>query len=442
MRNLKVVFALVFATIFMLTSCQKDQIEDVQATEKSSITADGDYLSGEELPAIESYSKEEIGRIRQNQITSFTKEAKLGDMKFTDTNSTASSRSRTITNIDCGDTKSGTTRGETNTVNMYDGADKVYLLDLDRSGKVEFKLSQLRSDLDLFVAEMVEDNYGRQLIGDYLATSDNSNREDEFISIDLDKGKYFIIVETYEFGSDFQLSVECEQTGTPNPTTPNDCEDYQALRASYDEGISEQSNHWNLWTNTANDGLVLHETGSSANKVVKFDHQRFGYQDVVRDIIGLPLSSGYYFMDFDLFVANNSVAEMISEKTAQYGQEQGFKLKVKNEQLIITHKDRTYTANTRIPSNTWHKVSMAFDLRENQITVLINGVRIIMRANAKKSSRYNGRKSIQGMNFYGDESNSKFHIDNVCVEEIEGGYDCPITAICSTSYDSETIDLR
>lgn len=439
MRNLKVVFALVIAAIFMLTSCQKDQMKDVQASEKSTITANGDYLSGEELPAIESYSKEEIGQIRQNQITSFPKETKLGTMKFTANNNTASSRSRTITAIDCGDTKSGTTRGETNTVDMYGGADKVYLLELDRAGEVDFELSQLRSDLDLFVAEVVEDNYGRKLIGDYLKSSTNGGNEQEVFTIDLEAGAYFIIVETYEFGSDFQLSVECENQDTPTPSAPKDCEDYQSLSANYDDGISTQSNHWNLWTSDARDGLVLHETASSANKVVKFDHQRFGYQDVVRDIIGLPLSSGYYFINFDLFVANNSVAEMVSEKTQWYGQEQGFKLKVKNKQLIITHKDQMYTANTSIPTNTWHKVSMAFDLRENEITVLINGVRIIMRANAKKGSIYDGRKSIQGINFYGDESNSKFHVDNVCVEEVEPGYDSPLNP--SLIYE-ELIDLR
>ncbi|MEM6317090.1 MAG: PPC domain-containing protein [Bacteroidota bacterium] len=438
MRNLKVVFAFVFATIFMLTSCQKDQMQDVQATQKSSLTNDGDHLTGEELPTIESYDEEEIRRMRQDQITSFSKDVELGSMKFATTSNLASSRSRTVTPIDCGDVKSGTTRGETNTVDIYSGADKVYRVELDRAGKVEFDLSHMRSDLDLFVTELLEDNFGRQFIGNLLATSDNGGTDNERISLDLKAGKYFIVVETYQFGSDFKLSVNCENTGHPNPPTYKACEDYQTLRASYDEGISEQSNHWNLWSPYAEDGLVLYESSRSSNKVVKFDAQRFGYQDVVRDIIGLPLSRGYYFMDFDMWVAPNGVAEMYSEKTQYYGEEQGFKLKVQNEQLTITHKGQDYTAYTRIPSNTWHKVSMAFDLRENQITILINGIRIIMRANAQRNSSYNGQKSIQGIGFFTGERNSKFHIDNVCIEEVEPGYQI----VLPSNIDEEVINLK
>ena len=59
--------------------------------------------------------------------------------------------------------------------------------------------------------------------------------------------------------------------------------------------------------------------------MVKIDNSRFGYQDIVRDIIGLPISSGWYTMKFDLYVANNSVAEFLTEKTGSYGAEQGFK---------------------------------------------------------------------------------------------------------------------
>lgn len=441
MKNLKVVFALVIATIFMLTSCQKEQMSDMQTASKSTTTANDAYLTGEELPIIETYSKEEISLIREEQMGSFAKEAKLGTRKFTANNGSSSSRSRTITDIACGDVKSGTTRGETNTVDIYPGADKVYLLEMSRADEVDFKLSNLRSDLDLFIAEVIVDNYGRQLIGNYLKSSDNEGNSEESFSIQLDKGAYFVIVETYEFGSDFQLSVKCRNQG--GNTTPADraCEDYQSLSANYNYGIAAQSNHWNLWTNNANDGLVLHESAYAANKVVKFDNQRFGYQDVVRDIIGLPLTRGYYFMNFDLFVANNSIAEMLTEKTANYGQEQGFYLKVEGERLNIEYKGRSYTARTRIPSNTWHNVAMAFDLQANEITVLINGIRIIMRANGKIASSNTGRKSVQGINFFGSSSKSKFHIDNVCIEEVEPGYDSPIYSTTGNSY-GEVIDLR
>ena len=243
----------------------------------------------------------------------------------------------------------------------------------------------------------------------------------------LSRGEYFIIVETYEFESDFRLSLTCK--GGPTTPAPRHCEDFQHLTASYDRGISDQSNLWNLWSNNANDGLVLHENSSSSNKVVKIDNSRFGYQDVVRDIIGLPISSGWYTMKFDLYVANNSVAEFLTEKTGSYGAEQGFKFKVNNGRLTITYRDRTFTTNTRIPTNTWTQVAMSFDMRHNRVTVLMNGIRVIMRADAKLASRNLGRKSIYGLNFFGNEYNSKFHIDNVCIQEIESEYDDP-TQVC------------
>lgn len=429
MKNLKVVFALVFATIFMLTSCQKENLETVNTK-----TQQSNYLSGEELPTIESFTSAEVANIRQAQITSFTKEAKIGKMNFNETTA-ANSRSRTITDIKCGDVQDGTTRGETNTVDIYDGADKVYLLEMTESDKVTIDLSGLRGDLDLFLTTVLQDGFGRKVIGEFLGSSEKFDRDSESIELDLEKGAYFIIVETFDTASDFQLAITCENQNRP----PVFCEDYQDLDDNYHEGISEQSNLWNIWGSTARDGLVLHETVTSANKVVKIDFRRFGYQDVVRDITGLPLTNGIYEMNFDLFTTSG-VTEMLSEKTPNYGQEQGFKIRIDNGQLVVTHKRKETRARTRLQRNTWHNVNMFLDIKHNEIFVQTNGLMIIMNADARIDATRKGRKSIQGINFFGNEANSKFHVDNVCVTEYEPGYDIPTKITSDAGY--EVIDLR
>ena len=432
MKNLKFLIALFSITLFTFTSCQKESLEDIQSGQET------EMLSGEELPTTAAVSTEEIQAIRDQQIQSFKKEAQDGSLAFTRT-SGATSRSRTITDINCGSTMNGTTRGETNTVSKYSGADKVYLLEVSSKKDVKLQLSNLRSDLDMFVAEVLVDGFGRKLIGTYLAADLQGGTSSETIDIALDRGEYFIIIETYGFESDFRLSVSC--SGGPTTPNPEHCEDFQNLTAGYHVGISDQSNLWNLWSNTANDALVLHENSNSSNKVVKIDNSRFGYQDVVRDIIGLPLTRGWYTMEFDMYVAQNSVAEFLTEKTSSYGQEQGVKFKVKNNRLTITYRGKEYTANTRISSNTWTHVAMSFDMVNNRVIVLMNGIRITMRADTKLNSRNLGRKSIQGINFFGNEANSKFYIDNVCIQELEEGYDNPVMPFIINGSQIEEIDL-
>ena len=138
MRNSKIVIALFAITLFALTSCQKENIENTHEAAQQT-----ELLSGEELPTTAAVSKEEIQTIRKQQVESFKKEAQAGDLAFTEAGirslNSSSSRSRTITNISCGNTKNGTTRNETNTVSRYDGADKVYLLAMNNKQDIRIQ---------------------------------------------------------------------------------------------------------------------------------------------------------------------------------------------------------------------------------------------------------------------------------------------------------------
>jgi hypothetical protein len=420
-----------------MTSCKKEGQEmqtTIQETER---------VTGEDLPQTEAISAEEISKMRQAKISSYTKEVEKNILKPVEiTSIQANSRSRTVTNIACGDTKSGTTRGETNTIDVFSNnigkSDKIYLLETSQRGKVRINLTHLQSDLDLFVFEVAKDNYGREYIGNELYSSYNEDRDAEYIEGELDRGKYFIIVETYRFESNFQLSVKCDNGSGGNHPYPTFCEDYQNLYTSYTTGISEQSNHWKLWDYYSRDGLVLLENYNSNNKVVKLDNSRFGYQSTVRELTGVTLTRGYYTMKFDLYIPSTNRANFSTEKTRFFGQEQGFDITIENGRLSIEHKGSTYTANNRVPTNRWISVQMAFDIVNDKITVIINNdIQITMNASANKSYCY-GRKSIQGINFFTNSYNSKFHIDNVCVTEIEPGVTYPFTISSIT----ESIDLQ
>lgn len=433
MKNLKFsLFALL--ALFFITSCSEELEVDQISNHQVSTTSD-EYISGEDLPEI--YNEEDKASIEGKQAIIHEKDKDSGELKFNESNG-IKFRSRSVTKVSCGSTKNGTTKGETNTVNKTRGADKVYIINIADETELELKLSKLSSDLDLYLAEVLVDGYGRKLIGNYISRSIKGSNRSEDIKEEVSPGEYFIIVETYGNESNFKLEVDCNLINPQPDPQPRFCENYSNMTASYTNGISRQSNLWHLWRGKSNDGKVLHETSSSSNKVVKFDYRRFGYQDVVREITGLTLNHGWYAMEFDLYVANNGRANFVSEKTGQDGQEQGFGIRISDNTLRVTYRDRVYKARTTISSNEWLSCYASFDLTYNTITLNIDGVTIIMDADSKVSSVRDGRKSIHGINFYGNRTTSKFHVDNVCVTELEPGYDNPWQITSS----GEVLDLR
>jgi hypothetical protein len=417
MKKLNLVFIILFATIFFMTSCKKE------GQEMTTTLQDTERITGETLPKTEGISSEEIDRIRQAKILSYTKESQKNSLETTEFNGVqTNARSRTITNIACGNTKYGTTRGETNTIDVYTGkSDKIYFLETNKRGEIEINLTHLQSDLDLFVFEAKQDNYGRKYIGRELHSSDNFDVNNENIKAELDRGTYYIIIETYKFESNFQLSVKCRGGNS----TTKFCEDYQNLQASYSRGITEQSNHWKLWDNNANDALVLYEKQNSNNKVVKIDKQRFQHQDVVRELTGSTLSRGRYITEFDLYIPSSSRVDFLSEKTRYFGQKQGFAITINNGVLSVKNGGRSTFGSYQIPTNTWIKVLIDFNITNNKILVLVNRNSLIMMDASANLESCHGSKSIHGINFYTKASNSKFHIDNMCITEIEPNSDYP-----------------
>ena len=425
----------ILTLLFLVTSCNKDNyLTDVsQELEK---------YTGEDLP--ETYTSEDpmVLEMKEKVYRDFKKEAEIQDIEWNVSKSMT--RSKTITDITCGNKAYGTTINESNSIEIYyNKPDKIYSFTLTQKDEVTVKLSKLNSDLDLFIYEELIDNYGRRYPGSKLYTSDEPGTNEEIITEMLNAGDYLIIVETYEVESDFTLEVNCKNKPSNNPRRW--CENFDDLRASYIEGISLQSPHWHLWKGLSNDGKVLFETSNTSNKVVKFDYARFGYQDVVRELTGLTPSSGWYIMNFKLWVAQDKRADFVTEKTNKDGQEQGFGISIQAGVLSVKYKGNTYTAAAKVKQNKWIRCSISFDLTYNLIVARIDNVSIILRADARIDSYGNSRKSIHGINFYGNKYATKFHVDDVCITEIESGFGDPLRVYTITDSEDteivETLDL-
>src|SRR5690606_36090447 len=86
----------------------------------------------------------------------------------------STSRSRGVEGITFGHTVNSTTVGQGNSIDKnfgYSGEDRVYKLEVHQSSDVELMLKNLRVDLDLYVAKALTDAYGRELVGDLIASS-------------------------------------------------------------------------------------------------------------------------------------------------------------------------------------------------------------------------------------------------------------------------------
>jgi len=320
----------------------------------------------------------------------------------------------------------------------HPGEDRVYKLEINTNADIKITLSQMNTDLDLYLSEIYEDAYGRELVGNLLAKSERGGTNDEEITIKVNAGEYFIIVDSYTNSGRFTLTA---QDITP-PPPPRFCEDYENLTATHHPGygISRQTNTWSLWEPNAGDGRVLYEDGFTDNKVVKMDWGRFYYQDVVRTLIGLPITHGLYTMDFKMYVPYGYSSGFRSEKLVETGRnhsESGFKITIDEYgRLTFIQNGITKHSNYRVSQDRWIDINLVFDMTYNTIYAVIDHSVIVYFSASAPRFRYGGyMKSIAGMNFFANESGMKYHIDDVCVTEIEPGYENPIINTLSVGYE-------
>ena len=213
MRNLNIILATILFAAFTLTSCQKEQITDLQdttvsATNERGIPAEGIHIVNE---AVQTAAPADL----------FTQRS--------------TSRSRTITTIDCGTNYNGYTRGEGNSLSAnnypscirdlnasFNGEDQIFYLVVPSTPEAivtyDIELTGMSQDLDLFLLALDANGY----ISNCKAISINAYATDEKISVTgLAPGAYAVVVDAYASGiaSHFNLAVYCSAVSANPPTT-------------------------------------------------------------------------------------------------------------------------------------------------------------------------------------------------------------------------------
>ena len=413
MKTFKNLFAIIALLVFV-TSCQKDEIHNDMSNDLMAL----DDLSGE-LVNDNKISQMEFDNQKSSvtKIKSSAKKVNLKDIKMKQD----FTRSRTISPLYCGDAITGSTEGETSSIDIYVGADKVYLLQVDQVTSVEINLSNLASDLDLYLTTIETDQFGNDVVGDVIANSLNYDLSDEYVNASLEPGDYYVIVETFGNEGFYGIVVECAIVGTP---VSINCDDHENLQCSYSYGVSTQSDLWSRWSSRSRDGLVLTENSWTANKVVKFDAGRFGYQDAVRSLMNQPITNGVVKMSWKMYIPANRRADFVTEKTQFHGQEQGLAIKMDNGLIRARSGLSERIANTRFATDEWIDVEMVFDMKYNTVyTTIADQVQIVSGTDAKVGKSNFGIHSIFGVDFFNKAYHSKFRLDDICVEVMENSVD-------------------
>ena len=413
MKTFKNLFAIIALLVFV-TSCQKDEIHNDMSNDLMAV----DDMSGElvnENKISQMEYENQKGSVTKQKSTS--KEVNLKNIKMNQD----FTRSRTISPLYCGDIIEGSTEGETNTVDIYLGSDKVYILNVDHKTEVEINLSNLFSDLDLYLTTIETDQFGNNIVGEVLGAGLNVGTGDEYINATLDPGTYYVVVETFDQESFYGMTVACASIGT---AVSINCDDHENLQCSYSYGVSTQSELWSKWSSRSRDGLVLTENSWTTNKVVKFDAGRFGYQDAVRSLLNQQITSEIVKMSWKMYIPANRRADFVTEKTQVHGEEQGLAIKMDNGLIRAKSGLAERIAHTRFATDEWIDVEMIFDMKYNTVyTTIAEQVQIVSGADAKVGKSTFGINSIFGVDFFNKAYHSKFRLDDICVEVMENSVD-------------------
>ena len=225
MRNLNVIAAIILFAFFALTSCQKESMADLHS---DTLTATTNNERG--LP------KNGIHIVNEDVHTQATAQS---------IQQQATSRSRTITPIDCGTAYDGCTIGQGNSIqgNMYPscisdlgadfkGEDQIFYLVVPETPEAivtyEISLTGMTVDMDLFLLALDRNGY----ISECKAISINSYNKEEMITVSgLTPGAYAVIVDGYMAGmvGHFTLTVNCSAVSANPPSIGNNVSHLTAI---------------------------------------------------------------------------------------------------------------------------------------------------------------------------------------------------------------------
>lgn len=217
MTKLKLNIAAIIFAIFALTSCQKDNLSELQTTTKTATTTISN--SDRNVPAAGIHL---VNDAVQTQATKEVFEAQ------------AQSRSRALYGVECGTTFTATTEGEGNSLDAtrypdcvasvgdpFDGDDMIFHFVVEETPEAivqhDITIKDLGADLDLFVFSL--DRFG--FINECKAVSITIGYDDETVSMkDLAPGCYVIMVDGYTAGEagEFTFEMNCSAVSANPPS--------------------------------------------------------------------------------------------------------------------------------------------------------------------------------------------------------------------------------
>lgn len=419
MRKLNVFLLLVVMTIFALTSCQKDQIEDVNTTtETTETTRDAPISLADKVTG---------------DITTFTSaitEKLIEDQpEVIFDNTVATSRNgedeikilgpvQSKTKIDCGTHLfSSNDHYHNSFTNAFyarkgysanlNGGDNVFYMDATNDMLVTFSLATFpsnRQNLAMFLFEgNYDDNnhvaYVRQVVA---ASSSSSRYREELSNVSLKRGRRYILVvdSAPNRGADYELSVTC----LGNPT--NNCDDFDAY---YQGNISPQSSNWEKWDFNSKDGLV----DGGFNQYLYMARDPYSGQSFQQDVIYKTgrMRSGRKTLSMDLWIYRGHSGYFNIQKRLrqEYGAEIYFHDNGRGELKIA---NRSY--NFSYTQNDWMKLELDYDFYNNRVTFIIDGRVIRSWPTYYSATSTNGSNQLEGIDFYVPKSDTEFFVDNVC----------------------------
>ena len=218
MSNLKLNFAAIIFAIFTLTSCQKDNLSDLQMTAKTAPTTTISN-SDRDVPAGGIHLVNEAVKTQASKAV-YEKQAQ--------------SRSKALYGVECGTTFTTTTEGQGNSLDAsrypdcvasvgdpFDGADMIFHFVVEETPEMimqhDISIKDLGADLDLFVFSL--DRFG--FINECKAVSITIGYDDETVSMqDLAPGCYVIMVDGYaaDVAGEFTFEMACSAVSANPPS--------------------------------------------------------------------------------------------------------------------------------------------------------------------------------------------------------------------------------
>lgn len=426
MRKLNVFIALILMSIFCLTSCQKDTMENVSTeTQITQNNIEGPQsLMEKQEGETEDFSQEIINKLISggDEITVNRDKAvsRNGEDEIEILGVSASTKVR----IDCGDylISSNNTYNNNFTDHFYasrgfnsnlNGGDNIYAFTPIGDMKTTFSLrtqGSNRQNLAMFLFEGDYDDVNhRAYVRNVVAWSTSQSRySEELKNISLKRGRQYILVvdSAPNRGCDYNLRVSCIGTGIPQPAT---CDDFDHYSNGY--LTSQNPTKYEKWDFNSKDA----EVQGGSNKYIYFARDPYSGQSTQADVIYKTgrVRSGRKTLSMNMWIYRGHSGYFNIQKRLrhEYGAEVYFHDGGHGELKI---GGRAY--NFRYPQNRWFTVEMDFDFHSQRVKLKVDNSLVRSWPTRYTVHSTSGSQQIEGVDFYVPKSDSEFWVDDLCFQ--------------------------